>query len=148
MRIVIPSGYVMLVEHHVRDPYHDFDIQEIDTPCVREAILWHMGRLLRGFRYELHTHWKEVYYDEASQSRSRLTVMHYGGSKLFAQYQYELVKRRHAETERRHQKEIADLRWANAELSSQLQAFGAKFDELYRRMPSPPTFNVPADAYD
>ncbi|KAG1331915.1 putative transposase, Ptta/En/Spm, plant [Cocos nucifera] len=85
-----------------------------------------MGRLLRGFKYELHTHWKEVlqayrataacetphrsvshldwdllytryedlayqaYCDKASQSRSRLTMMHYGGSKSFAQYQYEL----------------------------------------------------------
>ncbi|EHA8587913.1 hypothetical protein COCNU_scaffold003580G000010 [Cocos nucifera] len=93
MRIVIPSGYVMPVKHYVRDPYmckHDFDIQEIDTPYVREAILRHMGQLLRGFRYELHTHLKEAYCDKASQSRSRLTVMHYDGSKSFAQYQYEL----------------------------------------------------------
>ncbi|EHA8587435.1 hypothetical protein COCNU_scaffold002230G000020 [Cocos nucifera] len=55
MRIIIPPGYVMPIECHVRDPY----------VC-------------------------KAYYDKASQSRSRLTVMHYGGSKLFAQYQYEL----------------------------------------------------------
>ena len=40
---------------------HDFDIEEIDTPCMRKAILRHMGRLLKRFRYELHSHWKEVF---------------------------------------------------------------------------------------
>ncbi|KAG1362703.1 hypothetical protein COCNU_10G009220 [Cocos nucifera] len=52
------------------------------------------------------------------------------------------------EMEKRHQEEIADLRWANAELSSQLQAFGMKLDELCCRMSPPLTFYVPADAYD
>ncbi|EHA8587975.1 hypothetical protein COCNU_scaffold003754G000010 [Cocos nucifera] len=39
MRVVIPPKYIIPVEHHIRDPYHDFDIEEIDTGCVREAIL-------------------------------------------------------------------------------------------------------------
>ncbi|EHA8590001.1 hypothetical protein COCNU_scaffold014163G000010 [Cocos nucifera] len=178
-----------------------------------------MGRLLRRFRYELHTHWKRssrhvvqrwhAYCDKASQSRSRLIMMHYSGSKSFAHYQYELdrmmeirslslaegstppidddicdevldripiyvtelgyrvmapsssraahvscdarlheTERRHAEIDRRHQEEIADLWQANAELSSQLQAFGIKLDELCHRMPPPQTFDIPADAYD
>ncbi|EHA8586572.1 hypothetical protein COCNU_scaffold000539G000010 [Cocos nucifera] len=58
------------------------------------------------------------------------------------------TERRHAKIERRHQEEIADLRWANAELSSQLQAFRMKLKELYRRMPPPLTFDVHADASD
>ena len=39
---------------------HDFDIEKIDTPHVWEAILRYIGRLLKGFGYELHNHWKEV----------------------------------------------------------------------------------------
>ena len=40
---------------------HDFDIEEIDTPRVWVAMLRHMGILLKGFRYDLHSHWKEVF---------------------------------------------------------------------------------------
>ncbi|EHA8587610.1 hypothetical protein COCNU_scaffold002811G000010 [Cocos nucifera] len=55
MRIIIPLGYVMPVEYHIRDSY------------VYKA-----------------------YCDKASQSRSRLMVMHCSGPKSFAQYQYML----------------------------------------------------------
>ena len=44
--------------------------------------------------------------------------------------------------------DIATLQWVNIELTSQLAAFGAKLNELYHRIPPPPTPDVPTDAYD
>ena len=38
---------------------HDFNIEEIDTLHVWKAILRYIERLLKGFRYELYSHWKE-----------------------------------------------------------------------------------------
>ncbi|EHA8591521.1 hypothetical protein COCNU_scaffold068333G000010 [Cocos nucifera] len=46
MRVVITSEYIIPLKHYFRDPYVcelDFDIQEIDTLHVREAILHYMG---------------------------------------------------------------------------------------------------------
>ncbi|KAG1359145.1 hypothetical protein COCNU_08G005910 [Cocos nucifera] len=56
-RVMRPQQQVLL--NHLQ---HDFDIQEIDTTRVRENILWYMESLLKGFGYELHSHWKEVFH--------------------------------------------------------------------------------------
>ncbi|KAG1347626.1 hypothetical protein COCNU_06G014550 [Cocos nucifera] len=136
--------------------------------CLEDS---NMSSIPTGRRSFKHVGWRwHVNYDKPSQSKSRLMVMHYGGSKSFAQYQYELdcmmeirseppiegstppinddiydevlgrrpnyvtglgyrgvapsssraahisydarlqeAERRHVETERRHQEEIADL---------------------------------------
>ncbi|KAG1359237.1 hypothetical protein COCNU_08G006830 [Cocos nucifera] len=86
MRIVIPPEYVMLVERHVRDPYMcklSFDIWD---DCLENS---DMSSISTGRRSSRHVgQWRYAYCDKASQSRSRLMVMHYGGSKSFAQYQF------------------------------------------------------------
>ncbi|KAG1342374.1 hypothetical protein COCNU_05G006030 [Cocos nucifera] len=98
----------------------------------------------------------DIYDKVLSRRPSYVTRLGYGimapsssrAAHVFCDARLHEAERRHAEIKRRYQKEIADLRRANAKLSSQLQVFGAKLDELYHRMPLPPTFDVPTDAYD
>ena len=58
------------------------------------------------------------------------------------------VERRHEEEHRRHDEEIAALQHTNVRIMSQLEAFGAKLNELYHRMPPLLTSDIPTDAYD
>ncbi|EHA8587204.1 hypothetical protein COCNU_scaffold001569G000060 [Cocos nucifera] len=84
MRIVIPSGYVMRLIPHVCERL-SFDIWD---DCSEDSDMSSIPTGRRSFRYMGQL--RHAYYNKASQSKLRLTMMHYGGSKSFAQYQYEL----------------------------------------------------------
>ncbi|EHA8586210.1 hypothetical protein COCNU_scaffold000092G000020 [Cocos nucifera] len=88
-----------------------------------------------------------AYYNKASQSRSRLTVMHYSGLKSFTQYQYELdcmIKIR-SQPPAEGSTPLIDDDIYDEMLASDIWG---KVDELCCRMPPPPTFDVLVDAYD